>query len=239
MNAWGWEEIWELLSLVPNSAQVPSLLTLHVRHRYSPGLYDENSDDLGVWDLILLSGSPTACLCVQGKVFNLIKVEMIILAGKGRHAWCTVSTQWMGCVINTSRSQSTSLGSTGCDLDTPDISQYNQLGSFLVLWFKRLPRWTIWERVREVLTGLHLHGKSDPGRNSSREQGALDLELQYYLASQGFSNTILWPKIVQSLSLFFNLQRKVFHSFSSYLFFEKKREVRQCCKCEGIIKEAN
>lgn len=62
MNARGWEEIWEPLSLVPNSAQVLSLLILQVRSQYSPGLYNENSDDLGVWDLILLSGSPTACL---------------------------------------------------------------------------------------------------------------------------------------------------------------------------------
>lgn len=174
MNAQGWEEIWGPLSLVPNSAQAPSLLILQMRYQYSSGLWNKNTDDLGVWDLILLSGSPTACLCVQGKVFNLIKMEMVMLAGKGRQAWRTVSMQWMGCVINTFRSQSTSVGSTGCDLDTLDRSQYNQLGSFLVLWVKGLLTWTMWERVREVHTGLHLHGKSDPRRNSSREQGALD-----------------------------------------------------------------
>lgn len=136
----------------------------------------------------------------------------------------------MGHIINTFRSQSTLVEKTDCDLETLDISQYNQLESFLVPGLQRRlltqnPRWTIWEGFREVLTGLNLHSKSEPMRNNSREQGELDLELQYCLAPQGFSKIFLWLKIGQSP--FFHLQRKVFHSFSSYLLIEKRTLIWQ------------
>lgn len=100
----------------------------------------------------------------------------------------------MGNIINTFRSQSTLVEKTDCDIETLDISQYNQLESFLVLWLrKRLltqnSRRTIWDSFREVLIGLHY--KSDPRRNNYREQGELDLELPYCLVPQGFAKIFL------------------------------------------------
>jgi len=141
----------------------------------------------------------------------------------------------MGHIINTFRSQSTLVEKTDCDLETLDISQYNQLESLPVPRLKRRlltqnPRWTIWEGFREALTGPNLHYKSDPRRNNSRE-GELDLELQYCLAPQGFSKILLWLKIGQSP--FFHLQRKVFHSFSSHLLIEKKTLIWQGYKMWG------
>lgn len=80
----------------------------------------------------------------------------------------------MGCIINPPRSHSTSVERMDCDLDTLNISQYNELGSFFVQWLRRRlmkqnSRGTIWEGFREVLTGLYLHYKSDPRRNNIRE----------------------------------------------------------------------